>query len=347
MDADIVVIGGGPVGMVAALYAARAGLSVVVLEPRPAPHDKACGEGLMPGALLALHDLGVDPPGRALRGIEYIDGRRSVSADFSGPAGRGVRRTALHQELRAALEIAEISVIPGTAAGVEQDADSVQVVISGSKQGLVCRYVLAADGLHSPTRRRLGLQAKAPSVRRYGLRQHFRVAPWNDCVEVYWAASAEAYVTPVAEDVVGVAVLTTRRGAFDEHLADFPHLAERLTGATPASDILGAGPLAQRVTSRVCGRILLVGDAGGYVDALTGEGLAVGFAQAEVAVQAVLLDRPAAYPRWAQKVTWRSTALTRGLLVATQPTWGRRVTLRAAVAMPGAFRAAVSVLARS
>lgn len=94
-------------------------------------------------------------------------------------------------------------------------------------------------------------------------------------------------------------------------------------------------------------RVLLVGDAGGYVDALTGEGLAVGFAQAEVAVQAALLDEPAAYPRWARKVTWRSTALTRGLMVATQPTWGRRVTLRAAVAMPGAFRAAVSVLARS
>lgn len=347
MDADIVVIGGGPVGMVAALYAARAGLSVIVLEPRSSPHDKACGEGLMPGALLALHELGVDPPGRSLQGIEYIDGGQSVSATFPGLVGRGVRRTALQQDLRAALDAAGVPVIPDTAADVAQDADSVRVAIIGSDRGLVCRYVLAADGLHSPTRRHLGLQAKRPSLRRYGLRQHFRVAPWNDRVEVYWAASAEAYVTPVADDIVGVAVLTNSRGPFDDRLAEFPQLAQRLKGATPASDVLGAGPLAQRATSRVCGRVLLIGDAGGYVDALTGEGLAVGFAQAEVAVQAALLDRPDTYPRWARKVTWRSTVLTRGLLVATQPAWGRRATLRAAVAMPGAFRASVSVLART
>lgn len=346
MDADLVVIGGGPVGMTTALYAARSGLSTIVLEPRRAPIDKACGEGLMPGALAALHELGVDPPGHPFQGIRYTDGRRSVTADFPAGPGRGVRRTALHRSLRTALDHAGVVVRHDTAGEVAQDAAGARVELAGREEELACRYVVAADGLHSPTRRRLGLQAGARGSRRFGLRRHFGVPPWNDHVEVHWSATGEAYVTPVDAATVGVAVLTSHRGPFEEHLAAFPELAMRLQGAGPVTSALGAGPLSQRVTSRVLGRVLLVGDAGGYVDALTGEGLAVGFAQARMAVRAVLEDRPTAYPRWAREVTWRSTALTQALLTATQPAWGRRATLRAAVALPGVFRAAVGVLAR-
>src|SRR5690606_29309431 len=129
--------------------------------------------------------------------------------------------------------------------------------------------------------------------------------------------------------------------------AGCPARVGRRGGAEPASSVLGAGPFAQRAPSRACGRVLLVGDAGGYVDALTGEGLAVGFAQARMAVRAVLAGQPSAYPRLAREVTWRSSALTKGLLLATQPQWGRRATMRAAVALPGVFRGAVSVLART
>lgn len=353
-DADVVVIGGGPVGMVTALYAVRSGLSVIALEPRASPLDKACGEGVMPGALAALHQLGVEPTGFDFRGIRYTDGRRSVTADFPGGPGRGVRRTELHRALRTALDPAGVTVLPVAAAGVEQDSLSVRVTLADqalvgadSRQVLTASHVIAADGLHSPTRRWLGLEAPARGPRRHGLRRHFAVAPWTDRVEVHWAPTAEAYVTPVSRDMVGVAVLTGNRGPFEEHLAQFPELVRRLGGVEPASSVLGAGPFAQRVTSRASGRVLLVGDAGGYVDALTGEGLAVGFAQAEMAVRAVLAGQPSAYPRLARQVTWRSTALTRGLLLATQPEWGRRATLRAAVALPGVFRGAVSVLART
>lgn len=346
MDADVVVIGGGPVGMTTALYAARSGLSAVVVEPRRPPVDKACGEGLMPGALAALHGLGIDPPGHPIVGIRYTDGRRSVTADFPAGPGRGVRRTALHRSLRAALDHAGVPVLHDTAGDVRQDDAGTTVELTGSGGRLRGRYVVAADGLHSPTRRRLGLQAEPRGPRRYGLRRHFGVAPWNDHVEVHWSPTGEAYVTPVDGGTVGVAVLTTHRGSFEEHLASFPELALRLEGADPVSTALGAGPLAQRATSRVVGRVLLVGDAGGYVDALTGEGLAVGFAQAQMAVRAVLDGRPTAYPRWAREVTWQSSALTRALLTATQPAWGRRVTLRAAVALPGVFRAVVGILAR-
>ena len=103
MTTDLIVAGGGPAGLATALYAVRAGLSVTVREPRSGVIDKACGEGLMPGALAALLDLGVDPPGHPLTGIRYVAGERFADASFSGGPGRGVRRTTLHDALRHAV----------------------------------------------------------------------------------------------------------------------------------------------------------------------------------------------------------------------------------------------------
>src|SRR6266576_1602746 len=88
-DADLIVVGAGPAGLGTAIYAAQAGLSVVVLVVWPTPIDKACGEGLMPGAVRALAEIDVRPDGRAFRGIRYTDGRRHVDAVFRGGSGAG------------------------------------------------------------------------------------------------------------------------------------------------------------------------------------------------------------------------------------------------------------------
>lgn len=351
MSLDLLVIGGGPVGLATALYAVRRGLTVEVLEPRPGPVDKACGEGLMPGGLAALADLGVQPKGHPFNGIRYLARNGSAVADFTQGPGLGVRRTELHARLSAAVTDAGVTVRQLSASGLSQDADGVHVTTRhpGGEGGPTIRagHVVAADGLHSWTRRHLGLDRPASQPGRYGLRQHFAISPWSSRVDVLWAADAEAYVTPVADDLVGVAVLSRRRRPFAEHLAQFPPLAERLAVAEAASAVQGSGPLRQRSHRRVAGRVLLVGDASGYVDALTGEGISLGLAQARAAVAAITADRPGDYERGWLAATWRCSLLTHGLLQATRPQVARRALVPLAARAPWVFSAAVNELGRS
>jgi flavin-dependent dehydrogenase len=348
---DVVVVGGGPVGLAAAMYAVGSGLSVLVLEPRQGAVDKACGEGLMPGGVHALATLGVNPSGWDLVGIRYVCGERQTHAEFSAGRGRGVRRTELHTALRSAAVAAGVKVFPFAAREVVQSSAEVRVRTQGLRQtagpDVYGRYLLAADGLHSPTRRALGLDVCARGPQRFGQRRHYGLRPWSNYVEVHWGSYGEAYVTPVGPDLVGVAVLSARRVAFEEQLEEFPRLRERLADASAATRVRGAGPLRQRVARRVVGRVLLVGDAGGYVDALTGEGISLGIAQARAAVSAVAADRPRAYERAWRQASWRYAAMTHALVQATRPEWARRAIVPAAAALPLVFRAAVRELGRS
>ena len=124
---DLLVVGGGPAGLATALHAARRGLDVEVWEPRPGAVDKACGEGLMPGAVAALRELGVDPAGHPLHGIRYVAGEQQAEAPFRAGHGRGVRRTTLHAALRESVRMAGVPVVERSAREVTQDESGVLV----------------------------------------------------------------------------------------------------------------------------------------------------------------------------------------------------------------------------
>jgi flavin-dependent dehydrogenase len=333
---DLLVAGGGPAGLATAIFGARAGLEVVVVERRHGPVDKACGEGLMPHAVALLDTLGVDPPGKPFRGITYIDGEHRVTGRFRG-VGRGVRRTALHAGLLEAATAAGVRIEHGEIGPVSQSATSVHC------SGFHARYLAAADGLHSPIRAALGLARPSRGPRRWGIRRHHVLTPWSDCVEVYWSDGAEAYVTPVADDCVGVAILTSRKGGFDAHLSAFPALQERVRGCAHGPD-RAAGPLQQRVRDRTAGRVLLVGDAAGYVDALTGEGLGIAFAAAELLVDCAAAGRPQDYDRRWRRMSRRYRLLTAGVLRASASPV-RPLIVPAAEQFPSVFRGIVNLLA--
>jgi 2-polyprenyl-6-methoxyphenol hydroxylase-like FAD-dependent oxidoreductase len=201
LDADVLVVGGGPIGLAAAIEASLAGRRPVVVEPRDGPVDKACGEGLMPGAVAALDRLGVHPDGHPLAGIRYQDARRRVTHRFRERRGLGVRRTTLHAALAARADELGVERLTAKVTELRQDDGSVTAA------GVRARWLFGCDGLHSTVRRLAGLEAPARGPRRYGVRRHFRLAPWTDVVEVHWGPTAEAYVTPVAADLGGIALL--------------------------------------------------------------------------------------------------------------------------------------------
>jgi flavin-dependent dehydrogenase len=339
---DLLIAGGGPAGLATALHAARAGLDTVVAEPRPAPVDKACGEGLMPSAVRSLAGLGLDVPGHPVTGIRYIQGPRRVQASFRDGPGLGARRTALHSALHQAVLDAGVPVLPLRVEDVRQDAAG--VTLPGT--GLRARWLVAADGLHSPVRRSLGLggTTRGAGAPRYGLRRHYAVPPWSSHVEVHWGTSAEAYVTPLGPALVGVALLTARRAPFSTQLEGFPELAARLPPEAAVTPVRGAGPLRQTVRTRVHGRVLLVGDAAGYVDALTGEGVSLALAGAEALVANVRRGTPTRYETDWRRATRRHRLLTELLVRARQqPALALRIT-PTATRLPRLFAAAVNAL---
>lgn len=341
-EAHVVVVGGGPAGLATALGARLAGLEVTVLERFRPTLDKACGEGLMPDAAAHLKSLGVElGPGEAapFRGIRYVDGDVVAEGTFPGAGGLGVRRLALHQALVRRAEEAGVNLLWGTGArGLVPGEGGGYAGVKTDGGPIRARWIVGADGLLSKVRRWAGLEKEPGALHRFGVRRHYARAPWIDMVEVHWGPGCEAYVTPAGPDLIGVAMLWSgEKLGFDDLLGRFPALRERLAGAPVASRDRGAGPLHQRVRSVQRHNLALVGDAAGYVDAITGEGLAVALHQSAALVEALRSGSLAGYPAASRRIHRLPDAMTSLMLALEKRPRLRARAVRALAAEPALF----------
>ncbi len=335
-ETDVLVVGGGPAGLAAALAARRSGLSVVLADRTRPPIDKACGEGLMPDALAALRGLGAEPPAAAglpFRGIRFVDGGLVAEAAFAQGHGIGLRRTLLHRLLAERAQDAGVTALWGVSVDLSGPG---RVELGG--RAVAFRWLIGADGSQSKVRQWAGLPPVWSGARRFGLRQHFRVRPWSDRVEVHWRSGVQAYVTPVAADEICIALLG---GAPAARLAElpglFPALAERLSGAAPIGPARGALSMSTRLGRVTRGAVALVGDASGAVDAITGEGLALAFRQASALGPALADGGLAAYEKAHRRLRRMPLLMARLLLLMDRRDGLRRRALRALAAQPRAF----------
>jgi flavin-dependent dehydrogenase len=192
--------------------------------------------------------------------------------------------------------------------------------------------------LAAPERSASPAELKPGGTARFGVRRHIQRAPWTDLVEVHWGPRCEAYVTPVSGEEVSVAILWSGgKATFDDLLGRFPRLTGRLGGASALHRDQGCGPLRQRSRGVYRQRLALVGDATGYLDALTGEGLALALHQAFALVEAIRAGRLAGYRRSCRRIARVPDGFTAAMLwVERRPAWRRRL-LRALATEPGLF----------
>ncbi len=276
---NVLILGGGPAGLAAAIAMRQKGIDCLVVEAMEPAIDKGCAEGLMPDALASLRQLGLnitEQQGCRFRGIRFNNVQHRVHADFPTGMGIGVRRTKLHGLIADRARDAGVAIAWSSRSRLLDDRSA---LINGRK--ISFQYLVGADGQASGVRRWAGLgQIRRESIR-FGFRSHYNIAPWSEYVEVHWGISGQVYITPVAPDSVCVVFMTRNaRLAQGDFLKTFPAVAEKLQGVPTVSTLRG-GISADRKLRRVATQsVALIGDASGSPDAITGEGLAVSFRQA-------------------------------------------------------------------
>ena len=309
--ADILIAGGGPAGAALAIQAGRAGLDVALFDRARFPREKACGEGLMPAGVGALRRLGVLAAcgGHRIEGIRYRGFGITAEAAFPAPAagslaspfGLGQRRMLLDAALLAAaratpnVHIFEGARVQGVARRGER---AVGLVVDGNL--VPGKLIIGADGARSVVRGSLNLDGQArgaengtaPRRPRLGVRVHFRLAADRqapDMVEIFVGEDHELYLTPLPDGEVLVAALTESDAlhvsagrSLLRWIALHPALAERLRGAAPISEPLGRFPLTARARAGVAPGAVLLGDAAGFTDPITGGGMAQALLSAEL-----------------------------------------------------------------
>ncbi len=329
---DVFVVGGGPAGLAAAIAARREGMSVTVADGEQPPIDKPCGEGLMPDSLIAAARLGLqisESDGYPFRGIRFQSAHHSVEADFSHGHGIGIRRTLLHSALIRAAENAGVEMRWGSPVSL--------------KETIRARWIVGADGASSLVRRWAGLDATIAASRRFARRRHFAVAPWSNHVEIHWNDGCQAYVTPVSANEICVALISRSHDLrLEDGLRRFPALAARLPpdSATSPQTSRERGSVTGTVRLRAVarGNVALIGDASGSVDAIAGEGICLGFRQAEVLAKALAKGDLQLYNREHPRLARRARLLSGVMLQLDRGQFFRQCGMSLLSAHPALFR---------
>jgi menaquinone-9 beta-reductase len=316
--ADVVILGGGPAGLAAAIALRQKGADCLVIEALSPAIDKCCGEGLMPDAVNLLSRLGIGlskDDGYGFYGIRFCNAVHSVDAVFPVGTGIGLRRTKLHQRLIERASEAGVRFAWNTRAKL---LDESSLRIDGHKVSF--KWLIGADGQSSYVRRWTGLNHLRSEQIRFGFRRHYQVAPWSDYVEVHWGNTGQVYVTPVADDCVCIAFITS-----DPHqdrtdfLAGFPAVAAKVKDAPLLSRQRGAISATRKLRCVGEGSVALVGDASGSIDAITGEGLALSFRQALALAEAIECGNLAIYRAAHRSLARLPNAMAR--LILTMDRW--------------------------
>jgi len=333
---EVLVVGGGPAGLAAAIAARKKGFQVILVDGAKPPIDKACGEGLLPRTLESLRSLGVaiEPSeGRCFKGIRFLDEAASAEARFPRGCGVGIRRTVLHQKLADVAEECGVELLWNTrVTGISED----RAIVAG--RILPAKWIVGADGLHSRVARWIGLGAAEQQSIRFAQRRHYQVRPWTDCVEVYWGRQSQAYVTPLANDQTCVVLISRQpKVHFEEALREFPTLARNLDKAELSSMQRGAVTAMSRHARVYRENVALIGDASGSVDAITGEGLGLGFRQALALAEALKAGKLENYHRAHRRIARRPSFIARLLLLLDRAAPLRRRLLRTLAEDPELF----------
>ncbi len=294
LTCDVVVVGAGLVGCALAASLAGRGVDVVLIDRKSSARAKVCGEGLMPRGVSCLAALGlleevVSAGARPFSGIRWRAGGAVATGRFpGGGVGLGVRRDDLDARMRA--RASAVCRVMAPVKVLRVGAPGEVLTDCGPVQG---RLVIGADGLHSVVRRTAGLAGKPTLRPRYGARLHWTLRDHEDAdvVEVLVGPDAELYLTPTGPSEINVAFLLEERparalsgdlpGGLGRLLDSFPAMNDLRSRATVVTEPALVGPLRQACAGVSANRLLLVGDAAGFLDGITGEGMSLGLLAAE------------------------------------------------------------------